>query len=240
METSGNGAGLPVAWQDAPTETIAKMELAYAEIQRRDSQAERRAGRKDTLALRLGLVIVALVGALVWLAIDRHQVKAFVQTVQVNDAGQLVHLGLPQSLYAYTPPDGAYMDMVAQWVRWVRWRGEDLPMLTEQRAWVYRHTCGVAMVWLKALEDKEHLWRIGPRRVGVELRSVTKIPAPESYQVVWEETTTDKHAPTAKVQLWGGALTVGRMKLTRMDDLLDNRLGICVSAYELSPMSPQR
>ena len=58
-----------------------------------------------------------------WLT--KQQVKAFVQTVQVTEEGRLVQLGMPQDLYAYTPPDGVYMEMVAQWVRWTRWRGDD-------------------------------------------------------------------------------------------------------------------
>ena len=63
-------------------------------------------------------------GVLVWLAVTKHQVKAFVQTVQVTEEGQLVQLGVPQNLYDYSPPEGMYMEMFAQWVRWTRWRGE--------------------------------------------------------------------------------------------------------------------
>jgi type IV secretory pathway TrbF-like protein len=235
MDPATNGAGLPLDWQGVSTDTIARMELAYQEIQRRDSQAERRAASKDTLAMRLALVIVALVGVLVYLALDRAQVRAFVQTVQVTPEGSLVQVGVPQSLYAYTPPEGVYLDMLSQWVRWVRWRGEDAPMLHAQRAWVYRHTCGVASTWLKAADAKDQPLKPGAKRVAVEVKSVTRIAAPQGYQVLWEETTTEKNNPTAKTQLWSGTFTVGRVALTTMDELLENRLGLCISAYELSP-----
>ena len=65
---ASNGHALPMDWQGVPDDVIARMELAYQEIQRRDSQAEQRAWRKDRLVQRLGLVIVALAGVLVWMA----------------------------------------------------------------------------------------------------------------------------------------------------------------------------
>jgi type IV secretory pathway TrbF-like protein len=234
---STNGHGMPVDWQGVPEDVIQRMELAYQEIQRRDSQAEARAWRKDTLAQRLGLVILVLVGVLIWQVLDKQQVKAFVQTVQVTEEGKLVQLGVPQHLYDYAPPDGVYMEMVAQWVRWTRWRGEDVNMTKVQWAWAYRHTCGAAHKFLKAIEEKEKPFKLGTKRVAVEVKSVTKIAAPDSYQVLWEEHTTERHAPTIKPQLWTGTFTVGRVTLTTMDDILDNRLGLCVSGFELSPQS---
>jgi len=232
-----NGHALPIDWQGVPEDVIARMELAYQEIQRRDSQAEQRAWRKDALVQRLGLVIVVLVGVLVWLVLTKHQVKAFVQTVQVTEEGTLVQLGVPQGLYDYRPPDGVYMEMVAQWVRWTRWRGEDERMMRVQWAWAYRHTCGVAHTWLKAVEEREKPLKLGSKRVAVDIKSVTKLAAPESYQVLWEERLTDKTAPTVKTQLWTGSFTVGRITLHTMDDLLENRLGVCITAYDVSPQS---
>ena len=155
-----NGTGMPPDWQGVSDDVCQRLELAYQEIQRRDSQAEQRAWRKDRLVQRLGLVILVLAGVLVWLVLTQHQVKAFVQTVQVADDGTLVQLGVPQDLYAYRPPDGVYMEMVAQWVRWTRWRGEDERMTKVQWAWAYRHTCGIAQKWLKALEEKEKPFRV--------------------------------------------------------------------------------
>jgi type IV secretory pathway TrbF-like protein len=234
---STNGQGLPVDWHGLPDDVLQRMELAYKEIQRRDSQAEQRAWRKDKLAQRLGLVILILVGVMLWLVYDKQRVKAFVQVVQVTEEGKLVQLGVPQDLYDYSPPDGVYMEMVAQWVRWTRWRGEDERMARVQWAWAYRHTCNPALKWLKAVEDKEKPFKLGTKRVALEVRSVTKLAAPESYQVLWEESVTEKNAPSVKTQLWTGTFTVGRITLKTMDDILDNRLGVCVTAYELSPQS---
>ena len=232
-----NGHALPMDWQGVPDDVIQRMELAYQEIQRRDTQAEQRAWRKDKLVQRLSLVILALAGVLVWMVVTKHQIKAFVQTVQVREDGTLVQVGVPHDLYAYSPPEGVYMEMVAQWVRWTRWRGDDERMMRVQWAWAYRHTCGSALKWLKVTEEKEKPFKVSPRRVAVEMKSVTKIAAPESYQVLWEEHLTEKNAPTVKTQLWTGTFTVGRITLKTMDDLLDNRLGVCLTAYELSPQS---
>ena len=42
-----------------------------------------------------------------------------------------------------------------------------------------------------------------------DVKSVTKIAAPESYQVLWEEHLTEKPAPTVKTQMWTGTFTSG-------------------------------
>ena len=154
--------------------------------------------------------------------------------MQVTDEGRLVQLGVPQDLYAYTPPEGVYMEMLAQWVRWMRWRGDDEQMTRAQWAWVYRHTCAGGQKFLQALEEKDKPLKPGSKRVAVDIKSVMKIAAPESYQVVWEE-RPPRTAPTEKTQLWSGTFTVGRITLTTLDDLLDNRLGICVIPVDLNP-----
>jgi type IV secretory pathway TrbF-like protein len=232
-----NGHVAPAAWDGISDDVLKRMELAYQEIQRRDSQAEQRAWRKDKLVQRLGWVILALVGVLIWMVFDKQQVKAFVQVVQVTEDNKLIQLGVPQHLYDYSPPDGVYMEMVAQWVRWTRWRGEDEKMARVQWVWAYRHTCNPAHKFLKAIEEKEKPFKLGTKRVALEVKSVTKTPAPESYQVLWEESVTEKNAPTIKTTLWTGTFTVGRITLKTMDDILDNRLGVCVTAFDLSPQS---
>ena len=132
------------------------------------------------------------------------------------------------------------MEMVAQWVRATRWRGEDERMARVQWAWAYRHTCGAAHTFLKAIEEKEKPFKLGAKKVSLEVKSVTKTPAPASYQVLWEEHVTERNAPTIKTQLWTGTFTVGRLTLKTMDDLLDNRLGICINGFDLSPQSSGR
>jgi type IV secretory pathway TrbF-like protein len=229
---STNGHGMPLDWQGVPDDVIQRLELAYQEIQRRDSQAEAQAARKDTLATRQWYVILGLILVLVWLAIDKSRVKAFVQTVQVTEEGQLVQLGQPVDLYDYTPPDGPYMEMASQWVRWVRWRGEDKNMLEAQWAWAYRHTCGTGLKALKEYEKVEKPFGTGKKKVGIEVKTVIKGGTPGSYTVIWEEHVTEKNAPTVKTQAWSATLTTGRIVLKRMEDILDNRLGICVTGYD--------
>jgi type IV secretory pathway TrbF-like protein len=230
---SANGHGMPLDWQGVPDDVIQRLELAYQEIQRRDSQAEVRATRKDTLATRQWYVILGLLLVLVWLAVDKSRVRAFVQTVQVTEEGMLVQLGQPVDLYDYEPPDGSYLEMASQWIRWVRWRGEDTNMLEAQWAWAYRHTCGTALKALKAYEKIEKPFaKGGKKKVGIEVKSVTKGGTPQSYTVIWDEHVTEKNVPTVKTQSWSATLTTGRIVLKKMEDILDNRLGLCVTGYD--------
>jgi type IV secretory pathway TrbF-like protein len=234
---STNGHGMPVDWEGVPDDAIQRMELTYQEIQRRDSQAEARAARKDKLVRQQWYVMLGLVLVIVWLALDKSRVKTFVQTVQVTEEGKLVQLGQPADLYDYTPPDDPYMEMASQWVRWVRWRGEDKNMLEAQWAWAYRHTCGTALKALKEYEKVQKPFVLGKKKVGIDVKSVIKGGTPESYTVIWEEHTTEKHAPTVKTEAWSATLTVGRIQLKRMEDILDNRLGICVTGYDWGEQS---
>jgi len=63
---------------------------------------------------------------------------------------------------------------------------------------------------------------------------VTKTPVPESYQVLWAENTTEPTSPTVKTTLWAGTFSVGRLELPTMADALENRLGLCVTAFDVS------
>jgi type IV secretory pathway TrbF-like protein len=71
--------------------------------------------------------------------------------------------------------------------------------------------------------------------VAVELKSVTKTPAPESYQVLWAETSTEPSHPTVTTALWTGTFSVGRLHPPTLADTLENRLGLCVTAFDVSP-----
>jgi type IV secretory pathway TrbF-like protein len=68
--------------------------------------------------------------------------------------------------------------------------------------------------------------------VGIEVKTVIKGSTPDSYTVIWEEHVTEKKAPTPTTQTWSATLTMGRIVLKRMEDILDNRLGICVTGYD--------
>ena len=219
-------AGSPDEWQ--------RIEQAYREIQRRDASAERRTWWAERLAMGLLALLAVTLGVVVWLFTHAHTVQAFVQVVQVDDKGQLVQVGIPQDLLAYAPPDGLWMDMLGEWVRRIRWRGTDGTLARVEWAWVYRHTCGQARRLLQSIEEQEKPFKPGKKLVAVELKSLTKTPVPESYQVLWTETSTDQAQPTVKTQLWTGTFSVGRYRPPTLADTLDNRLGLCVTAFDLS------
>jgi hypothetical protein len=103
-------------------------------------------------------------------------------------------------------------------------------------AWVYRHTCGQARRILQTLEEREQPFKPGKKLTAVELRSITKTPVPESYQVLGAETGTEASTPTVKTALWTGTFSVGRIQLPTLADALDNRLGLCVTAAVPPPL----
>ena len=211
-----------------------RIEQAYREIQRRDDRAEHRAWRWERFALALlGLWLVTL-GVMVWQFLDARRVQAFVQVVRLDEQGKLLQVGIPQDLLAYTPPEGVWMDMLGEWVRRVRWREEDSTHGRTQWAWVYRHTCGQARRLLQSLEEREQPFKPGKKLVAVELKSITKTPVPESYQVLWTETSTERSSPMVKTTQWTGTFSVGRLQLPTLADAMDNRLGLCVNAFDVS------
>ncbi len=226
-----NGHGLaPV-----PTDEWERIDQAYRELQRRDGSAEERAGRWERFALTELALIIALLGLVVWFLLDHRKVQAFVQVVQVNEKGQLVQMGIPQDLLAYTPPEGLWMDMLGEWVTKLRWRGKDTEAMARRDwAWVYRHTCGQARRMLQAVEEQEKPFEVKKKLVSVEIKSITKTPAPESYQVLWTETSTEQAQPTVKTAPWTGTFTVGRYRPPTLADTLDNRLGLCVTAFDMT------
>jgi type IV secretory pathway TrbF-like protein len=223
-----------------PTDEWQRIEQAYREIQRRDDHAEHRAWRWERFALALVGLWLATLGVMVWQFLDARKVQPFVQVMVQDEKGTLLQVGIPQDLLAYTPPDGVWIDMLGEWVRRVRWHGSDPVLMRSQWAWVYRHTCGQARRMLQSLEEKEHPFKPGKKLTAVELRSVTKTPVPESYQVLWEEKSTEPSNPTVKTALWTGTFSVGRIQLPSMADALDNRLGLCVTAFDLSPQPEGR
>src|SRR5262249_61281164 len=115
---------------------------------------------------------------------------------------------------------------------------EDSKKVTRmQWAWVYRHTCGQARRLLQAVEDKEQPFKPGKKLVAVELKSITKTAVPEGYQVLWRETSTERRSPSVKTTQWNGTFGVGRTQLATLTDAMENRLGLCVTAFDMSPLS---
>jgi type IV secretory pathway TrbF-like protein len=220
--------------QDGQVSEFAQLQAAYDIIQQRDGTAERRAFHWQCVVWGLLALIALLLGGLLWLAYQRAQVHAFVQVVQVDDNGHVVNLGLPQDLLSYEPQEGHWMDMLAEWVRKVRWRGTD-PVLTKAEwRWVYDHTCGLARQALQGYEAHEKPFAPGQKKlVAVDIKSLTKTPSPLSFQVLWSETTVEPAQPP-KTQLWTGTFTVQRHVPTTQAGLLQNRLGLCVNAFDLT------
>src|SRR5262249_8044814 len=215
-----------------------RIEQAYAEIQRRDGSAEQRTWKAERNTALAWLLLLAMLGWNIWLWLDHRKVQAVVQVVQVDEQNRVIQLGIPQDVLAYTPPEGLWMDMLGHWVRSVRWRDdEDRKTVTRlQWAWVYRHTCGQARRLLQAVEDQEQPFKPGKKLVSVELKSITKTAVPEGYQVFWSETSTERSSPSVKTTQWSGTFGVGRTQLATLTDAMENRLGLCVTAFDVSPV----
>jgi type IV secretory pathway TrbF-like protein len=226
----------PLAWEEFEQDERQwrQVEQAYREIQRRDDRAEVRTWRAERFAMLLLGILVLLLGVIVWQQLDHRTMQAFVQVVQIDDQGRLVQQGIPQDLLKYTPPEGVWMEMLSSWIRAVRWRGTDPVLAKAQWAWAYRHTCGEARHFLQAMEEKEQPFKPSKKLVAVEVKSVTKTPAPESYQVLWTENSTEPSSPSVKTTMWTGTFSTGRLRLTRLADVLENRLGLCAAAFDMS------
>ena len=182
------------------------------------------------------LALMGLIGLGVWDHLDKRSVpQAFVQTVVQQEDGSLVSLGVPQALLAYEPPEGVWFEMVGEWIRRHRWRGKDPVLAQADMAWVQYHTCGPEARRLISDEQKDFKpERVGKTLVMVALKSVTRTVSPLSYQVLWQETTVPKHLPP-DTKTYTATLTTGRIYPSSQDMLLQNRLGLCVTAYDISP-----
>jgi type IV secretory pathway TrbF-like protein len=211
-----------------------RMEAAYREIQARDSDIATQARLWHRIALAGLALIAGLTTLVVWQALAHHQVQTVVQVVQTDDAGRLIQMGMPSDVLAYTPAEGQWMDMLGSWVRAVRWRGKDPLLGKAQWGWAYRHTCGAARKLLQAIEEREKPFEPSKVLGTVELKSIVRAPAPDSYQVLWSENSVELASGMGKTQLWTGTFSVGRLRPATLTDAMDNRLGLCVSGFDLS------
>jgi type IV secretory pathway TrbF-like protein len=211
---------------------LERLETWYRIISERDGTAERRVWHWQLVCAAL-LVTVLAVG--VWDHLrPREAVRAFVQVVQVNEDGRVVHLGLPQDLLTYQPQDAQWLDMLSEWVRRVRWRGSDPVMAQANWNWARAHLCGGPVKELvDELEKREKPFtELGKRLVAVEIKAATATPAPSTYHVFWEETSTE--ATIQRVKKYTGTFTVGRMQPATPAVLMQNRLGLCITAFNMS------
>jgi type IV secretory pathway TrbF-like protein len=213
---------------------VERLEAAYRIIQQRDGTAERRAFQWKLLAYAL---VAMLLGLGVWDHLDRREtLQGFVQVVQVNDHGEVVKVGVPQNLMTYEPSDAHYLDMLAEWVRKVKWRGSDKVATELNWNWARAHLCGGPVKRLMdAHEKKEQPFsNVGKKLTAVEITHATKTPVPQTYHLLWNEITSEASVQTAHP--WMGTFTVGRLKPQTQAVLLMNHLGLCISAFSISPV----
>jgi len=229
---------LPPELADHPEMIRNIMVETRAELNERDESAEQRARRAERhRATMAGLLTVALlvIGFLVW---QRRDIQAFVQVVQETEDHRLVQIGVPQHLLAYTPPDGAYYDMLREWIRRVYWRGKDRAKEeTVDGRWVDVHTCPSAKKMLDRLRataraEAQALRFKEQPLVEIQVEPPLKTQTPDTYQVAWKKITTSTQYPKGKPEQFTTLFTVGRLDLKTLKDAEDNRLGICVKTVE--------
>jgi type IV secretory pathway TrbF-like protein len=216
------------------TGELERLEKAYQIIQRRDGAAERRAFQWRMFAYAL---VAALVGLGIWDHLDRREaLQGFVQVVQVNDEGEVVKVGVPQDLMAYEPSDGQYLDMLAEWVRQVQWRGSDKVATQFNWNWARAHLCGGPVKRLMDAHEKhvKPFENVGKKLTSIEITHATRTPVPQTYHLLWNEITSEASVET--VHPWMGTFTVSRLKPATQAVLLMNHLGLCISAFSLSPV----
>lgn len=223
--------------QEASAEEMQRIRRVYREIERRDGAAHWHAALWFRFCCALAVVLMVAMGAIVGLALKASRVQAFVQPVQITEDGKMVLVGVPKDLLDYQPDDGQVMDMLAQWVTKRRWRGDEegYQRTRNDWAWLYRHTCGAASTVLAHEELTEKPFQPSKLRASIAIMSLTKTATPSSYQVGWQEVVVDKGVLTLKEQDYIGTFTVGRVRPKTLVEAMDNRLGICVNGYDLSP-----
>jgi type IV secretory pathway TrbF-like protein len=212
-------------------EELAAIQAAYDAMQQRDGSAESRAWHWKLFACVL-LGVNVLIG--IWDHLDRRaQLKAFVQNVQVADDGRVLSRGEPVDILAYEPEDEHWREMLTQWVMFRRWNSGEAVITKRDWGWVYAHTCGQARTVLSQDEAREKPFAPDHKQVSVQVESITRSPVPENYQVLWSERTIDP-MNTAKDMKYAGTFVVGRYRPPTQAVLMQNRLGLCVTAYDLT------
>ena len=222
---------------DASQAEIERVKRVYHEIERRDGAANWHAALWFRFACLLAVVLIVALSAIVYFAMQASRVQAFVQTVQITEEGKMVLVGLPKDALDYQPEDAEWMDMLAQYVTKRRWRGDEegYKRTRNDWSWLYRHSCGYGSKLLAHDEVTEQPFKPSRLKASIEIKSITKTTTPESYQVVWHEVTVDKLAATLKEVDYVGTFTVGRLRPKTITEAMDNRLGMCVTGYDLAP-----
>jgi type IV secretory pathway TrbF-like protein len=100
--------------------------------------------------------------------------------------------------------------------------------------WARAHLCGRAVTSLvDEMEKREKPFTdLGKRLVAVEIKAATATPAPATFHVFWEETSTEYTVQRTKK--YTGTFTVGRFQPQNQAVLMQNRLGLCIHALSIS------
>jgi type IV secretory pathway TrbF-like protein len=218
-----------------PEEEQAKYDRVASEILRRDGNAEWREWRAWWLAGGAILTTIICAVGMAWFAIRGQRVQVMVQVVQHDEQGRMIKIGIPMDLLAYQPQEGAVRDMLAEWITKRHWRGEGESAVARAHddwRWLYLHTCGTGRKQLEEAEKVEKPLKPSTKRVQVDVESITKTMTPESYQVLWKATTTEKYNPRPDVVEWTSTLTVGRVSPKTLTDATLNNLGLCVTGVD--------
>lgn len=230
---------LPPELADWPPMLEAVMEQTRQQLHARDLSEQQHTWYWHRFALWVSGLLGLAVLAIVWLAWQRSHVQAFVQVVQETEDGRLVQIGVPKRLLDYTPAEGAWQDMLAEWLRRVYWRGEDTAKADKvDWRWAELHTCPSARPFLVALKEQRQPGKKTATRAQITIKSITKTPTPQSYQVLWEEILSGPEAPRGKTVLRTTTFTVGRINVTTLHEAEDNRLGLCVASFDTSAQTP--
>lgn len=218
----------------------AKAEAAWREIQRRDGNAVWHA-RQWMQAFYVVLTLWGLTACVgLWLYAHSRDVEVVVQTVVYDKEGQFASLGVPQKLLDYTPEDGQWVTMLETWVHKKSWRTDESEAILAPYnwQWLYAHTCGEAAEKLSQ-EEKIEKPRLPSKLVrSVKIRSTTKTSTPQSFQVIWEETTVDKSKGTKDEAAYTGTFLVGRTMPTTAAVASQNTLGLCITSYDVQKQKP--
>jgi type IV secretory pathway TrbF-like protein len=214
------------------------LELGYQEIVRRDGTAERRAWvwQCTTWGL-MGCLIVALVVVLVLL--HRPPVQAFVQVVQVDDAGRVLQDGIPIAVLQYQPQDADWLTMLRDWVEATRWRGTDL--IYQKHRWQQAgfHTCKSAQKALSNREVEEKPFVPSKKQTNVKFLAFTKVDIPAAYALTWEEHIVEGNLPEV-TKTYTGSFTVGRIQPASLRMAHANPKGLCVASFQISENPPKK
>ena len=229
VQTNGLEAAGQAEWRS--------IEAAYAEVARRDTSLETRLKQshlRELLLLGLcALVVAGLVALALALSHVRNHPHVVVQMVQVMEDGRALSQGFPQELMSYTPQEGQWKDMLGLWVRKFRTHWPRTKLAREEWKWVYYHTCSDARKLVEAWERTEKPFVPRESQTTVVIKAINKTPTPLSFHLLWEETTTSQTKATVITQ-WSGTFTVGRLQPPNKEALELNRLGLCISSFDLS------